>query len=475
VIVQDPKGITGPDGRLNTGRVFDWLDEYANRQYTIEELRQASTLPMVETIIETIQRDVVVHTLNATPVPTLAGDPWALSIARDFEKIFSFFYEDLTYRLSVLNIIRDLLVAGRSPVEMLRDPLGGASAYSSVNLMAMLDNGEIDEDTFLDAVALGPNFPGPIVGMMNYAPEYIKERRRANGSFYHRAYMDLSNWVFPGYGGIAQQLPDHADAPWWTSQDMLMLRYTTGDKKTFSTPVSPTSRMYPLIDVLYTVLYRVKDQLDGRMRDKVLSFEQTKVGSATTFITPEQVTTLVETVKRDIAAGELPVLGGVTARVSDLGQTQVMSDNMTLLDQFQAILTIGFGAGLVEMGNLIETAAGMKEAKKTALKQQVGNMLRIVKDELFGFVRKDPFSIWGSVLDLSYRTDLLGLDITERLTLLLEFTKRGLPLGVVLDTEMPDIANALRARGIDPYSLQDPSVASALAAATGGLGEATVE
>jgi hypothetical protein len=471
VVVEDPGGIVSPDGRTSTRRVFDWLNEYADRTYTDEELRQASTLPMVEMIIETIGRDVTVHTLNATPLPALAGDKWALEMSRDFEQVFAFPYNDLTYRLMVSDIIRDLLVIGKSPIEMLRDTLGASSKYSSVDLLGMFETGQIDGDTFLDAVVQGTDLPGPIVGMMSYAPEHIKERRKPDGSFYPKAFMDLSPWVFPGFGGSAQDLVDQSGAPWWPEQDMLMLRYAAGEKKTFSTSKSPTARMYPLIDVLYTVLYRVKDRLDGRMRDQVLSFEQTKVGSSTTFISPEQITTLVETVKRDIAAGELPVLGGVTAKVSDLGQAKVMSDNMSLLDQFQAILTIGYGAGLVEMGALTETAEGMKEAKKSALKQQVGNMLRIIRNELFGFVWKDPYSIWGSALDLSFKTDLLALDIAERLKLLLEFVKRGLPLGLVLDMEMPQWSAALKARGIDPYSLLDPSVESATIAAGGGAME----
>ncbi len=465
VLPRDPKaphGFVSPGGKINIGSVSAWLSSFSGQQYSHRELRQAATLPMVQSIIQTIGRDVTAHTLRAQPVPALIGDEWALEIARGFERVAGLPFVGLTYRTLIQSIIEDMLVIGLSYIELLRDQLGQASPYAVSRLVLQYQKNEIDADTFIEAVQLGLKETGPVTGLMRYSPSVIKERRKSNGTFYAKAFLDLSPWVdIRNSDQSAQDTDDQPGARSWSAQDMVSLRYSTGTTYTFGCPRTPTVDMYPLIDVLYTVLYRVREQVEGRLRDKILSFEQTRGTQTSVFLGEPQLNELVESVRRDIAAGDLPVLGGVTATVSDLGGASMMRENMSLLDQMVAILQIGYGVGLTEMGRLTETAEGLRELQKTSRHQQVGNMLRLIKDELFARVLLDPWSVYANVLRLGYMSDLYALDVSQRIMLLHDLTKRGMPLGLLLDQELPQLAETLRALGIDPYGLKDPSVEAA--------------
>jgi len=214
---------------------------------------------------------------------------------------------------------------------------------------------------------------------------------------------------------------------------------------------------YPLIDLLWTLLVRLSDEVEQPTRDKILAFQP----SGAVPLTGDQVTALVNGMRLDMQKGLMPVLGGVDIDVKSLGPNDNL-DYLTILDQISVMLWVLFGSGLVQMGKIDTSSRATAQVQiEASRKQAVGNLKKIILDD---FVRArliaDPWSEFRGLRSWWEDTDLfMGLD--ERMEIWDTLMQHGLPVGAVIHKEFPELVKLLERLGYDPMDLLPPSALSA--------------
>jgi hypothetical protein len=280
------------------------LMEMSKREYTVEELRRAAKYPMIAGIINTIVREVESHELAV-----LEKEPEDDDAAKiQFERMMKYPNKyDKTFRVWIDTFLGDLLTLGRSYVELLRDK--GQTGKKAMLAQNFLDR-KISAGVFVSELEKAAKEPGPILGFMCRDPAVL--------------WQDGVKGFYECGANLRNAMPylskeKRKGMTFWSPNEMTMIpfRGTTELEKRL-TPEGPTAQAYPIIDILFAVLVRMRDKVDNPAMDKLISF---MVPSGTRGLTAEQYGDLVETMREDIASGTLPVLQGVRAFVDDIGMS----------------------------------------------------------------------------------------------------------------------------------------------------------
>jgi hypothetical protein len=237
------------------------------------------------------------------------------------------------------------MVLGHSDVEILRTTMGQTSRV--LRKFKALPEEEQKLDVLLRQIERAEEDVGPIRGWQVVDPEPIRVNMDEHGTLQAPAFYDVSS-VYGGMLGIAGNVayqPTMISWDTWHFCRLIWQATTERDKR--ATGVGSVEDGYPLIDILWTVLVRLADEVDEPTRDKILSF-QTR---SETPLTNEQINDLVAGIRVDMQAGRLPVLGGVQVVATDYGPRDSL-DYMNLVDQISVMLWVLFGTGLVEMGKI---------------------------------------------------------------------------------------------------------------------------
>jgi len=432
------------------------VGRFKKTDYTVKELRDAAKCPPIAGVIGTILREVASYGLVVNEKDPTDDDTPKRMLEQTIENPNDF---ERTYRVASASMMRDWLVLGKSVIQLLRsEQQAGFEAYS---LAKDYRNGVIDADEFYKNISKAVGELGPIMGWMAHDPANIRPNVTSAGVWKTPAFYDVS-----ALGPFSTNPSPKAlsQCPSFTTDQMVMIPYTgITDTERRLDPPSPTSEAYPLIDILYTMLVLLKNKLDRPQMDRLLSFVIPKDAQQ---LTPEQATTLITTMREDLAAGTLPVLPYVQAMVSQIGMGETFLDMWERI--FQEIARICwqiFGAGGVQM--LSMEGQGRQAATQqmvAARKQAIGNMLRILSEDFVKTTlirdRHSPYrGLETEWVDRS--ADILSL--VERLEKEhIPLLDRGYPLYAVLAQDYPEKLAILEAAGYDAKDLELPQIMAAL-------------
>jgi len=465
LIVAEPRGIVY-EGALQPGAVAAWMAT-AQKEYTTAELRLAARLPVVSMILATIIRDLHSSDMRIG-APQEDGDSRSDDVNL-LDRILAKPYRDGldTFRTATGEIARDLMVLGHSDIELLRTKMGQASRVA--RQFNTLPAGEMPLSVLLRQLEEALDEKGPIRGWQVQDPEAIRVNINEHGTLEDPAYYDVSP-VYSGLLSMPGNIAYNSNMVSWDQWDFCRLIWqSTTEKDKRAEGVGSVEDGYPLIDLLWTLLVRLSDEIEQPTRDKILAFQP----SGAVPLTGDQVTALVNGMRLDMQNGLMPILGGVGIDVKDLGPNRNL-DYLTILDQISVMLWVLFGSGLVQMGHVDTSSRATAQVQiEASRKQAVGNLKKIILED---FVRArliaDPWSEFRGLRSWWEDTDLfMGLD--ERMEIYGTLMQYGFPVGAVVLKEFPELAKLLERLGYDPMELLPPSALSAsLATAAADLGSA---
>ena len=453
LIVAEPRGIVY-EGALQPGAIATWMAT-AKKDYTTADLRLAARLPVVSMILATIIRDLHSSDMRIG-APQEDGDSRTNDVDL-LERILAKPYRDGldTFRTAAGEIARDLMVLGHSDIELLRTTMGQASRVA--RQFNALPAGEMPLSVLLRQLEEALDEKGPIRGWQVQDPEAIRVNIDEHGTLQDPAYYDVSP-VYSGLTGVPANVAYDPKMVHWDQWDFCRLIWqSTTEKDKRAEGVGSVEDGYPLIDLLWTLLVRLSDEVEQPTRDKILAFQP----SGAVPLTGDQVTALVNGMRLDMQKGLMPVLGGVDIDVKGLGPNDNL-DYLTILDQISVMLWVLFGSGLVQMGHVDTSSRATAQVQiEASRKQAVGNLKKVILED---FVRArliaDPWSEFRGLRSWWEDTDLfMGLD--ERMEIWDTLMQHGLPVGAVIHKEFPELVKLLERLGYDPMDLLPPSALSA--------------
>ncbi len=433
----------------------------ATQDHTDAELRTAATLPLVAGIIRTIVRECESYTLVVREKDPTDDDKPKLLL----EQTLLYPNEvDRTERIAFESTKRDLLILGRSPVQLLRAKGGQASKVAQDFL-----DGKIGEDEFAERLTKAVKKPGPILGYIFHAPEHIEPNVTDAGVYKKPAFYDISQ-----YGPYAKYLTSTQKRKLkpYTKDQMALIQYTGQthpDRRLRSS--SCVNDSYILVDIMFAMLVLLRDKLNKPQMDKLVSFILPKEAKQ---LQPAQIDNIVAALREDLGYGRLPVLQGVLARVSEIGMGDSFQTLWAIIQQIEIYTWQIFGAGGVQMlrmeGQGRQAASQQIEASK---KQGVAKMLRVLKEDFITTtIINDIYSPYKGLTVEWVDTSAIPTRADRMRDLWVPLMERGgLPVWPVLDADFPEIVAQLRAEGIDPKDLLSPTVMVAMLKQ--GLGPAT--
>jgi len=423
------------------------LMEMARRDYTITDLRKAAKYPMIAGIINTIIREVESQELTISEKKPEEDD--ALKI--QFGRVMQFPNKyDRTWRVWIDSFLGDIFTVGRSYTELLRAKGGQSGKVAKAFL-----EGYLSADGFVEELTKAAKQPGPILGFICRDPAAIWQDG-VNG------FYECGNITPESMPYLSQE--KRQGLTFWSSDEMVMtpFRGTTETDKRL-TPPGPTAQSYPIIDILFAVLVRMRDKVDNPAMDKLISFI---TPSGTRGMTAEQYNDLVEAMREDIAAGTLPVLQGVRAFVDDIGMSTNFEGMLfRILEEYQLIAWQIFGAGLVQMGKMEGQGRQMgAQQMKAAEKQAVGHALQIIRD---GFVEAvlindkwSPYSgltsKWIDATAIPTRAMMMETEWAPLMKI------GGVPPGAIVELAYPEVKAILESWGVDIKTLKPPELLAAM-------------
>ena len=450
---QEPRGQILDVQDMTHARLLQLMGQLRRTDYTIGELRRAARLPLIAGIIRTILREVESHKLRVKEKdPTDDDTP-----KRMLERVLASPNDvDRTFRVVIDGMMRDWLVVGRVPIELLRSPKGQAYKVAT-----RLMRGEIDHETFMQEVVKAVRDPGPILGFIAHDPAVIRTNVSSSGVLRDPAFYDVSR-----FGGIDFTVSEAklkaTGVQRWSPHEMVLIQYTgtTERDRRFTSP-SPTEECYPIIDTLYGMLVLLKDKVEKPQMDKLVSLV---VPQDARQLTSEQIDSIVAALREDLAQGTLPVLPYVEATVSEIGMGESFRLLWGILKDLETIAWQIFGAGGVQMlrmeGQGRQAATQQMEAAK---KQAVGNMLRIIADDFVSVViLRDAWSPYQG-LTVEWVDEASILSREERMEFMWKpLFEAGVPVAAALEIDYPWITAQLDALGIDWRNLQPPVLRAAM-------------
>jgi len=444
----------------------------ATSEHTDAELRTAATLPLVAGIIRTIIREVESYTLVVREKDPSDDD----RPKKMLEQTLLYPNEiDRTARVALEGGMRDWLILGRTPIQLLRTRPG--KAYQTAMHQAAQDflAGIIDEDEFDGRMialkkwlAKAVKTPGPILGYIFHAPEHIEPNVTNAGVYRKPAFYDISQ-----YGPYAKYLTSAQKRKLkpYTKDQMALIQYTGEthpDKRLRSS--SPTNDAYILIDIMFAMLVLLRDKLNKPQMDKLVSFTIPKDAK---HLRDKDVDNIVAALREDLGYGRLPVLQGVLARVSEIGMGDSFQLLWAIIQQIEVYAWQIFGAGGVQMirmeGQGRQAASQQIEASK---RQGVAKALRVIEEDFIdATILRDPYSPykglaveWVDKSKIPSRAEKMEKEWVPLM-------KDGLPIWSVLESDYPEVIAQLVAAGIDPKELLPPVVVAAMLKQAAGGGE----
>jgi len=179
---------------------------------------------------------------------------------------------DRTARVALEGAMRDWLILGRSPVQLLRTRRG-----QTFQLARDFLDGKISEDEFAEKLTKAVRTPGPILGYVFHAPEHIEPNVTDSGIYKKPAFYDIAQ-----YGQYAKYLSNvqKRKLKSYTKDQMALIQYTGEthpDRRLKSS--SPTNDAYILIDIMFAMLVLLRDKLNKPQMDKLVSFAIQKMPS----------------------------------------------------------------------------------------------------------------------------------------------------------------------------------------------------
>lgn len=425
------------------------------RERTPTELRAAAKLPLIAGIIDTIIREVTSHTLVVREKDPTDDDAPKKMLEATLKRPNE---TDRTLRVALGGMMRNWMILGKSPVQLLRSRRG-----QSYQVFRQYTLGGIGADDIVAEVRKARARTGPILGFIAHDPARIRPNAREDGTLKSPAFYDVGD-----LGEMASFMPAYRfkKMPSWQKHQMALLLYTgTTETGKRLSPPSPTQESYPLIDIFYNMLVMVHDKLQKPQMDKLVSFITPKDAQK---LTEEQEKAIVEAMREDLGLGRLPILSGVLARVDEIGVDKIFAMLWGMLKDIELIAWQIFGAGGVQMlrmeGQGRQAATQQVEVAK---KQAVGNMLRIIKEDFIETeIIEDPYSPYGGLL-VDWVDESAIPSREERFkNIWMPWMERGLPAWVPMYIgDWPEVLATLEAEGIDPKELISPQVAAAMARA----------
>jgi len=405
-------------------------------------------------ILSTITRGMHAYELRVRPPPDDDGS--REEDARILSQVLARPYDLETFRTATERIARDLMVIGYSDVEILRARLGQLSRMIKQLPPGWVEKQDTASLAYTVDKAIGDR--GPIRGWQILDPAYNRVRTNEHGTLLDPAYYDITP-VSSGMGGVLGAVPYQPGMITWDRWDFVRLFWQVSSVRENRTEgFGPVEDAYPLIDLLWTLLIKLADEVEQPVRDRLVSFQPSGVVP----LTGDQIDDLVEGIRQDLHQGNIPVIGGVTTSVQEVGPT-VHPEYLSILDQISLMLWVLFGTGSVHMGRIEASNRATAEAQvKIARRQALGNLLGILRDDLIEarFV-KDP---WSEFHGLLIDWEDTGRDITREDRMAAIWTplmRQGFPVGAVLYEDYPEAIELLKRLGINPMALQPPGVIAA--------------
>lgn len=424
----------------------------ATTEHTDAELRTAATLPLIAGIIRTIVRETESYTLVVRE-----KDPSDDDLPKKMlEQTLLYPNEiDRTARVALEGCMRDFLVLGRSPVQLLRANRGQAYQVARDFL-----GGKIEEDEYIRRMTKAITTPGPILGYVFHAPEQIEPNVTRSGVYKNPAFYDVSS-----YGEYAKFLTDSQkrNLKSYSKNQMALIQYTGETHPDYRLKSrSPTNDAYILVDIMFAMLILLRDKLNKPQMDKLVSFAIPKDAKQ---LTPTAMDNIVSALREDLGYGRLPVLQGVLARVSEIGMGDSFEVLWGIIQQIEIYTWQIFGAGGVQM--LRMEGQGRQAAniqKEVAQKQAVGKVLRVLEEDFItATIIQDPYSPYQGLAVEWVDKSTIPTRADRMAKLWVPLMQRGgLPISSVLRLDFPEVIAQLEADGIDPRELRSPEVMSAM-------------
>ena len=438
-----PKGVVFRDGRLDVQGVRAMMARRA-RPRKFVDLRRAASLPLVEAIVRTISRDVLSCSLEIRYKEAAAAPPKDIAARQQLERVLMRPMDGETWRTHMSRTIQNLLIVGCADVEVLRRRGGRANEV----LEAARREGTTSFVEIAQALKMAVRQRGDVVGWAVYDPSNIMPDIDSHGVYRSPAFYDFAH---PVDDKTWEQLEKKDAVARWNKRDFTRILYAPDPRaRYYGRSRSPVEAAWAIIDIIFHLFYRYREQLINPVVDKLVSFTVPPASA----LSPAQTTDIVTTMRADILEGRLPVLEGLKVEVHDLRRSWA-KEPLSPLEQLQVILWTIFGAGLIEMGK-VETATRSTAEQQVALsrRQAVGGIKRILVDEVAGIFIHDSFSPYGG-LDVVLSEADLPLSQVELLSDIIgPLVDIGVPPGVVLQHYFPEIWHLCVQAGItDPLSL----------------------
>ena len=435
-----PRGVVFESGRLSSKSVMSLLNRGGDKPKSAKELRAAAQLPLVEAIINTIILDVNSSSPDVGFERDVVPADADANTRRQLLNTILWPKDGETWWSSAQVIVENLLVLGHADIELLRRKGGRVNEA----IRAAIEMGDYDNLPYLMRQAASKK--GEVLGWAVYDPANIYMDMDDHGTFRNPAFYDFGR-------SLDTVQPDKKDAvALWDKEDFFRVAMRRDTRAAYyGSARSPVEAAWPVIDIIFHLFYRYKQELTNPISRKMVSFEI----PATSELSPAQITDVVETMRADIHAGRLPVLEGLSAQVHDLGHSLSESEPLSPLDQLQIILWKIFGVGNIEMGD-VESATRSTAEQQVALarRQAVGNMKRVLMNEVCGRIIGDPHSPYGMLKATLTESDLPLGRVEMMKDILIPLMERGLPVGVVVSAYFPDLWAACQEAGIvDPLAL----------------------
>lgn len=436
ITFEAPKGIVYTGAR-ERGKLLDWISR-ARRDYTDQELRIASKLPLVQSVLQTLKRDLLSTSWRVTEIVSADGG----GEQQLLEALLRRPNPSETWRTLLSKQLENILVVGRFDTEFLRARGGRAGKLVRGWLAGDV---EVDYEELTERITKAKRQKGPIRGLAYYDPAGIYQDLDEHGILRKPAYYNVGTKAFQGGRLI---VPLKKAGARWNREDFCRILYNPAAvAELYGHGVSPVELAYPLIDVLFFLLYYYKDKLENPTANTLVSMYQ---GKDMTPLSEPQMVSVIETVREDVRAGRMPVIGGVDIKTQRLSFDRP-SDNLTIIGQFQVDLWTIFGVGLVEMGRVETSSRATAEAQvRVARRQAVGNLRAIIADDFVNDrIIADPHSDYKNLV-FTWARDEPRPTMIERWRYILPWAiKLGvLTPEIVTEAEFPEWVEKLKESGV---------------------------
>lgn len=447
-----PRGLIASATESSQAALSALLAGATQWERTDAQLRTAATLPLISGIVRTILREVESYTLVVREKDPSDDD----RPKKMLEQTLLYPNEtDRTARVALEGAMRDWLILGRTPVQLLRAK-GGQAPQAARDFLA----GKISEDDFAERLTKAVKMPGPVLGYIFHAPEHIEPNVTNAGVYRKPAFYDISQ--MGPYAKYLTSAQKRKLKP-YTKNQMALIQYTGEthpDKRLRSS--SPVNDSYILVDIMFCMLVKLREKLNKPQMDKLVSFMIPKEAKQ---LQPDQIDNIVAALREDLGYGRLPILQGVLARVQEIGMGESFGVLWGIIQQIEVYAWQIFGASAIAMMRMEgqgRQAANIQQ--EVAKKQAVGKMLRVIEEDFIAAtIINDPYSPYGGLTTEWVDKSMIPTRAEKMRDLWGPLMKDGgLPIWPVLEADFPEVTAMLTAAGVDPRGLQAPAIVAAM-------------